>query len=315
MRRSIAVAFTLCALLTVPWVATAASTRSTRQVLCFGDPSYFRDGWNSDDTSNGWFRQGDPTVLAQRVTYDNTRRVMRSFGCHTVKAEIEPLDHDANGGTANQRAQIAMKPLPALRITEGSTAWYGDAFATNRGFVPHQDPLYGAFNELQCFHNSPVNGKLAPQAPIFLGIATIAPPAGRHMWFAATHLVKLREPHLWIGVYGGNQDSAAWPNEDGTFTARGYLLKTRFVPGRRYAVQFRITWSAHMNGAVEVWINGRRQLSAKHVSNMWRSGETVDDRMFPVFGNYRAYDTSLPTNAIYYGGLLVGATRKEVTAP
>jgi hypothetical protein len=293
--------------------ARPAGGEIERHVLCFGDPSYLGSGWNGNGTSNDWFRQGDPSVLNERVVYAAKPTLMRSVGCTTVKAVIQGADHDANGGNGMQRAQIARVPAPELGMREGETVWYGDVFATNRGFRPHYDPVYGSSNEVQCFHSGLINGRSAPQAPIYLGITTIRPAGGRSLWFAGARMVRLRVPRLWVGIYGGNVDAASWPNEDGTFTARDYLLETSFVPGRRYRVQFRITWSAHMRGAVSVWINGRRRLNVGHISNMWYSGGTVDSAMYPIFGNYRPNDSRLPTNEIYYGGLIVGKTRAQVT--
>ncbi len=45
-----------------------------------------------------------------------------------------------------------------------------------------------------------------------------------------------------------------------------------------------------------------------------RAGD-IDPGMYPVFENYRAYDTSLPTNDVYYGGLIRGVSQAEVTVP
>jgi Polysaccharide lyase len=291
----------------------SSNTTVDRHVFCFGDPSYQGGGWSGNGTSSDWFRQGDPGVLSDRVVYTARPRLMGSVGCTTVKAAIEPGDRDAEGGNGMQRAQIARVPTPELGMREGATVWYGDVFATNRGFKPHYDPVSGSSNEIQCFHSGLINGKSAPQAPIYLGITTIRPAGGQTMWLAGARMVRLRAPRLWVGIYGGNVDASSWPNEDGTFTARDYLTKTRFVPGRRYAVQFQITWSAHMKGAVRVWINGRRQLAVSNISNMWHSGGTIDTAMYPIFGNYRPRDPGLPTNEIYYGGLIVGPTRSQVT--
>jgi Polysaccharide lyase len=301
---------------------TPSSTYSAdRYLYCFGDPLFNGSGWGGDVTSAGWHRQGYAGTLAQRVTYDDSVKVMQSLGCHTIKAEVQPQDPDASGGTANQRAQVIAldsyltSGQPSFGIKEGQTHWYGFAFTTNSGFVPHYDPVNGNWNAVMSFHNSPINGVWGPLAPIMLEVDTLGPSNGATNWDARASLTRLARPRLGIQLNGGNQNDSNWPNEgDGQITCHRFAGPV-FTPGQLYRVQARITWGAHMNGALQVWIDGVKYVDVTGISNLWYSGTTVDNNAYPVFENYRYYDVMLPTNDVYYGGLLTGSSQADVTVP
>jgi Polysaccharide lyase len=247
--------------------------------------------------------------------------VMGSLGCRTVKAEIQPRDPDANGGTANQRAQLYTTDSllskygghPSLDAKAGKASWYGFAFSTNTGYVPHYDPVFGNWNSIFSWHNAPINGVWGPLANIMLEVSTIGPTSGSE-YRCGTPLSKLAQPRLNIQLNGGNQADSNWPNEDGQLTCRRYLGPV-FQPGRKYRVQMFVKWGATMEGALQVWIDGTKYVDVSGISNMWYSGSTMDNGIYPVWENYRAYDTTLPTNIVYYGGLVKGAAQSDVAIP
>jgi hypothetical protein len=246
---------------------------------------------------------------------------MQSLGCHTVKAEIQPNDRDANGGTSNQRAQVmasdgyvATNGQPSFGMKAGQTTWYGFAFRTNPGYTPHYDSVFGTFNGIFAFHNAPINGVYGPQAPVGFEVTTIAPTSGATEWRSGVTMSRLLRPRLAIELNGGNQSDPSWPNEDGQFTCRRYLGPV-FNAGQTYRIQLKVTWGAHMDGSLQVWIDGTQYVNVTGISNLWYSGSTVDNGMYPIFENYRAYDTTLPTNDVYYGGLIKGSTQADVTIP
>jgi Polysaccharide lyase len=312
---------------TTPTTSTASTYSPSRQVYCFGDPAISNAGWSSgwlgDVTSNDWRRQGYAGTLSQRVAYDDSVDVMRSLGCPTIRAEIRPTDPDANGGTANQRAQViasdsdmAAAGLPSFGIKEGQSHWYGFSFATNSGFVPtSKDPSFN-WNVIQAFHNSPINGQWGPLANIQISVDTRGPADGSTEW--ATNPVsgwaRLPQPRLELQVNGGDQNASTWPSEGPTLTVHRWLGPA-FVPGKLYRVQYKITWGAHKDGAVQLWIDGVKWVDVTGVSNMWYSGSTVDSGMYVELTNYRQYDTSLPTNSLFFGGIVTGATQADVAVP
>jgi hypothetical protein len=293
-------------------------------VYCFGDPILNGTGWSGDVTSADWHRQGYSATLAQRVVYDDSVNVLQSLGCHTIKAEIRPADLDANGGTANQRAQViatdqfmAQSGQPSFGIKEGQTHWYGFAFATNPGYVPHYDPVFGGWNTIQAFHNSAINGVWGPLAPIELAVTTIAPSSSE--WTcqngsSAWQNTRLATPRLLIMVEGGDQNDPSWPNDGPTLTCRRYL-GPGFQAGHLYRVQMKITWGAHKDGSLQVWIDGSKYVDVAGISDMWYSGSTVDAGMYAELTNYRYYDTTLPTNDVYFGGFITGSTQADVAVP
>lgn len=290
------------------FAGSAASSSGQRHVYCFGDPAFGTGGWEGDGTSAGWERQGQPTTLADRVVYDDSVRVMQSVGCHTIRAQIDPADRGDGDGTRVQRAQIKHDPSSSFGITPGKTRWYGFAFTTDAQYRPF-DGSYN-FNNVFSLHSSANGG---PQAPINLLIARYGPaPHTSTMWLAQRRLIQLRQPRLAVCTYGGDAADADWPNEDGRFTARCYAGPV-FVPARLYRVQMRITWGAQKNGAFQIWTNGRRWVDAHRVSNMWYRGTDIDTQIYPIFQNYRGYSTTVPAASVYYGGLITGASRRDVT--
>lgn len=309
-------------LLALGLVPTASSQQSpTRQVYCFGDPTHGTSGWHGDGTSLGWFRQGYAGTLSQRVTYDDSVDVMHSLGCHTVRADIQPSDPDANGGRANQRAQLFANDStlahhggqPSLEARVGKTSWYGFAFATNPGYVPHHDRVRGNWNAIFSWHDAPINGRWGPLANILLEVATIGPRKGSQ-YRCGVPLRKLKQPRLGLQLNGGDLDDAGWPRESGRLTCRRQLGPV-FTPGRRYRVQMRVKWGAHMDGALQVWIDGTKMIDVDRINNVWRRGPTIDGGIYPVFENYSYYNPSLPTRSVYYGGLVRGASRSDVDIP
>jgi hypothetical protein len=262
--------------------------------------------------------------LAQRVVYDDSVNVMQSLGCHTIKAEIQPNDRDANGGTANQRAQVialdsyvAATGQPSFGMKEGQTWWYGFAFTTNPGYVPHYDPVFGGWNAIQAFHNSPINGLWGPLAPLELAVTTLSPTKSSTLCQdsdTASENTRLSTPRLLIMLEGGDQGSPTWPNDGPSVTCRRFL-GPNFQSGHLYRVQYKITWGAHNDGALQVWMDGTKWVDVAGVSNMWYSGNTVDSGMYAEMTNYRYYDNTLPTSDVYYGGLIKGATQADVAVP
>ncbi len=303
------------------FTTTRSQASPSRRVYCFGDAAHSTNGWYSNGTSHGWFRQGYAGTLAERVVYDDSVDVMHSLGCHTVRADIRPNDPDANGGRSNQRAQLYATDAtlahhggqPSLEAKAGKTSWYGFAFATNPGYVPHYDRVQGNWNAIFSWHDAPINGVWAPLANILLEVATIGPKKGRE-YRCAVGLRKLVKARLGIQLNGGDLNDRNWPRETSRATCRRYLGPV-FTPGRRYRVQMRVKWGAYMDGALEVWIDGTKYVDVKRVSNVWYRGSKVDSGIYPVFENYSFYDPSLPTRSVYYGGLIKGASRSDVDVP
>ena len=314
---------------TTPTTTTTVSPN--RQVYCFGDPLFGLNGFDStaaeSASSNGWVRQGYTGTIGQRLVYDDSVNVMQSLGCHTVRAEIQPNDlaRDGSIGTS-QKANIAKGPgWPALGMQEGLTRWYGFAFSTNPGYVPHSsDPALGDysgnFNLVYSFHNYILNGVWGPQANIQLQIATISPSDNRACWTYAPGVMHKIAPVWDVKISGGDQNDALWytkdadPSSDSTNRECAFY-SSPFVAGHRYKVQFRVTWSSKRQGAVQLWLDGVQVMNVTGVSNMYYSGTSVDNGIYPVFENYRKYDTSLPTNDVYYGGLIAGSTQADVAVP
>jgi hypothetical protein len=200
-------------------------------------------------------------------------------------------------------------------MREGQTHWYGFAFSTNSGYTPQYTQYSGDWNIIQDFHNFPINGVNAPQAPLQMAVSSEGPTSGASCWTANTSLSKLGTPRLNLQLAGGDQNDPNWWLKDGLTATNHRCNGPAFVPGHLYRVQYKITWGAHMNGSVQWWIDGAQYLNISGISNMWYSGSTVDTGMYPIFANYRKYDTTVPTTDVYFGGLLVGDTQADVTAP
>ena len=114
-----------------------------------------------------------------------------------------------------------------------------------------------------------------------------------------------------IGLDGGNVNATG--SDTSQSTCRRYL-GPEFQAGQRYRVSMRIKWNAYQNGEVEVWINDVRYVSELGISTWWRTGDILDN-IYPIFENYRKYDTSLPTNTVYYGGIIKGSIPADVAIP
>jgi len=316
---------------TAPTTTTTSTTTTTptyspsRFVYCFGDPLFNVTGWGGPITSNQWYRQGYAGTIAQRVVYDDSVNVMQSLGCHTIKAEIQPNDLDANGGTANQRAQVitmdsylASASLPSLGMKQGQTHWYGFALRTNAGYQPTKGTATFGFNWnlLQAFHNSSINGVSGPLANVQIDVDTRGPCDGSTSWATdpPSGWCVLAQPRLEVQVNGGDQNASTWPNEGPTLTVHRWLGPV-FQPGHLYRFQYKIHWDAFGSGTLEWWVDGTKYVDVGGLNNMWHSGSTVDSNVYAEFSNYRWRDTTLPATDVYYGGLIRGETQADVIVP
>jgi hypothetical protein len=315
---------------------------SSRYAYCFGDSQWSYGGstdpgWWYEGTSTGWIRQASVS-LSNRVRFDDSVTVMQSvtgsYGqlgtsgpCRTVKAEIQPTDYNANQSPSNaQRATIYAPDSNLTKLFYGSQPpvfpksgdswWYGFAFTTNPGYVPHYDPVYGNWNGIFAFHDSYFAGGWSPLAPFGIGVATLGPASGANEYRCGSSMAKLAEPRLEIVLTGGDRDNPNWASDgsNGTNTCRRYLGPV-FRAGQLYRVMMFVKWDAYQNGALQVFVNGTKVVDVTGLSTMWRSGTNTDPGTYPIFQNYRYYDASLPVNAVYYGGLIKGSTQADVTIP
>jgi polysaccharide lyase-like protein len=273
-------------------------------VFCFGDPTYSTSGFAGDTTSKGWIRQA-PFGHPSRVSYDDSVNVMQSLGCHTIRAELRSGDLDTNGGTINLRAQMYKYPSPklyeALGTNRGQTTWYGFAFSTNAGYVPQSNPNAPNWNIVFSWHGTVAGGG----NPMSLLVAT-----KRVSTIACNHATRyLRwprtKPHLLLEVNGG--DPTRWPIGGATCL---HFSGPVFVAGHRYRVQEKVKWSDDYRGAIQWWVDGVKYADVNHICTLQLGGD-----VYPVFQNYRPFALSFPAAAIYYGGLVKGATRASVSVP
>lgn len=269
----------------------------------------------------------------QRVQFDNSVAVMQSVtgsygqpgtsgSCPTVKAEIQPNDPQAIGiVNPAQRALIRLTNPNAVKLfygyqdstsllpKYGEALWYGFAFATNSEYRPHYDPSFGAWNNIFVWHNSiypnPTGSNLS------IGVTTIGPSSGASRWSCGSSLSQLSKPRIMIGLDGGNVGAGG---SDSTQSTCKRYLGPEFQAGQRYRISMRIKWNAYQNGEVEVWINDVRYVNEIGISTWWRNGDLLDN-VYPILENYRKYDTSLPTNIVYYGGIVKGSTAADVAIP
>lgn len=274
-------------------------------MYCFGDSSYGVGGWLYDGTSAGWIRQY-PSGNAGRVSFDGSVDVMRSVGCGTVKAEIQPTDLSSNGGTDVQRAQLYTSDQllaqygnhPSLDTQAGMTTWYGFAFSTNAGYQPFSGSSFPNWNTIFTWHPGGSAG-----GGTGLGVWT-------RDYNSSNCISGLKPfadgaPHLGFSLDGG--DPSVWPNSGSTCLR---FAGPTFVPGHVYRVAMKVTWSSSNSGALQLWIDGTQYVDVNNVSTLF-SGQGI----YPLFENYRPYTTSLPTNDVFYGGLLKGASLSDVSVP
>jgi hypothetical protein len=272
---------------------------NSRFVYCLGDPAL---GWMWDETSSGWIRQAPDTVLSQRVVFDDSVPVVG--GCHTIRAEVQPSDPVLWGG---QRAQVftadnllgASGSQPPLGTQRGNYQWWSFAFATNAAYRPQSRLPYPNWNSIFTWHDTGCgSGCSAPQANVEVNVATAQPDGSGGWSFYAT-------PKLEVAAYGGDPADPNWWSKG----RRWYTVD--FVPGKRYVVQMGIRWGDHGDGSIEAWIDGKQVVPPTPVSTLWW-GMGV----YPVFENYRFQNTTLTwTNDVYYGGLVKGASRADVSLP
>jgi hypothetical protein len=308
-----------------------------RFVYCFGDPNWAygnsaERGWWYGGTSTGWVREAaDDSVNAERVQYDDSVKVMQSVAastgqprtqgrCHTIKAQIDPRDPVVPGiANPSQRALVRLTnpnttnpfygPRPSIIPRNGETWWYGFAFATNAGFVPHRG-TFGNWNGIFAWHNN-----FGYLQNIMLEVDTLGPTkSGGGAFSCVKPLTTLSRPRLGIQLQGGNANDSSWPYGSSQLTCLRFQGPI-FQPGRLYRVSMRVSWSPYMRGTLEVWFDGLKYVDVRGISNMWYSGSTIDSGIYPIFTNYRPYDTSLPINVVYYGGLIRGTTRADVGIP
>jgi hypothetical protein len=240
------------------------------------------------------------------VSFDDSVQVMQGVGCATVKAELQPTDLSSNGGTDVQRAQLYSTDTlaakygaqPGFEADPGKTMWYGFAFSTSAGYQPYTFSPYPNWNTVFTWHPG-------GSAPSGLGLA---------IWTQAYNTTNCNsgnkpfadgQPHLGLTLDGG--DPTGWPNTGGNCLR--YAGPT-FVPGHLYRVAMKIGWSSSGTGELQLWIDGVQYVGATGISTMF-SGQGV----YPMFQNYRPYSTSLPTNDIFYGGLIKGSSLADVTIP
>jgi hypothetical protein len=299
----------------------------------YGGQNATTPGWWFGGTSTGWVRDSDATD-PNRVSYDDSVNVMQgvsgNYGqpgtsgpCHTVKAEIDPNDPQVPGITnPAQRAVIRLtnpnatnafygytstpSPLPNY----GETWWYGFAFATNPGYVPHYDSTYGTWNNIFAWHNAIYANATGSNWSV--GVSTLGPSSGASSWSCGqVSLSKLAQPRLMFSLDGG--DVAQSGNDTTTNTCKR-ILGPVFVAGQRYRIASRIKWDAYQAGSVDIYVNDVLVVSLSNISTWWRSGTSLDND-YPLFENYRKYDNTLPTNIVYYGGLIRGSTMADVAIP
>jgi hypothetical protein len=284
-----------------------APASGSRYVYCLGALTYGSGGWLWDATSTDWIRQY-PTGHPERVSFDGSVPVMQSVGCQTVRAEIQPGDLSSNGGTDVQRAQLyasdamlSKDPFlqPALGDQPGQTTWYGFAFSTNPGYQPEPAPVGGTgWNNVFSWHpggNGPQGTEVQIWTESYASSDCLAP----NQPFADGR------PHVGVSLNGG--DPAAYPNAGSTCLR---FAGPAFVAGHVYRVEMGVTWGANDDGAFQVWIDGVKYADLSGVSTLWQ-GQTV----YALFENYRHYTAALPTNDVYYGGLVKGASRADVIVP
>ncbi len=295
-------------------------------VYTLGSPTFDGDGFDGAAiTQKGWVRVQPASALpTNRVYFDNSVQVMQSISaaCHTVACELRGGDlKNPNDGSNAQRAHLASwdsqraaydSSQPPFSPVAGQEFWYGLAFDTNPGYIPQDDPGQGTWNIHVGFHDA-IGG---PQANLNLNIATIAPAGGvvGTEWRSGAALVPISPARFAVELNGG-LISSAWPNENGTFTCRRYLGPV-FTAGQLNRIQWRIKWGANSDGQVEVWINGTLVKNVSGISNMWRNASyAYDPGIYPVLENYRLVDTTIPQNIVYFGGIIRGTSRAQVTVP
>jgi Polysaccharide lyase len=312
-------------------------------VYCFGEPSWVYNGQNSGTpgwwyggTSTGWVRDGDVPDLNTVVHFDDSQSVMQnvtgSYGspgssgpCHTVAAEVDGTTPQVAGiANASQRAVMRLSSPntsssfygystdTSLLPQRGSTWWYGFAFRTNTGFVPHgfasYDAAFGNWNNFMSWHTSTLSG-VGDGWGLGFFIGNNAPagsPAGAQYGCGAS-LTQV-QPYIGVAVSGGDMANSAAQT---CLRWRG----PNFVAGALYKVAMRVTWSADQTGSVDIWINGAQYVHATGISEWWKNGSTYDAGPYPLLYNYRRYDSSLPRDIFYFGGLIRGSTATDVEIP
>ena len=231
---------------------------------------------------------------------------MQSVGCATVKAEIQSADLSSNGGTDVQRAQLYTSDQllakygnqPPLDTQPGMTSWYGFAFSTNTGYRPFAASTYPNWNSILTWHP-------AGSAGGGTGIGVWTRAYNTTSCISGLKAFDDGQPHLGFVLDGG--DSGTWPNAGSTCKR---FAGPAFVAGRTYRVAMKIVWSSSDAGAVQLWIDGTQYVDVGGVSTLF-AGQGV----YPLFQNYRPFTNTLPTNDVYYGGLIKGASLADVTIP
>jgi len=239
--------------------------------------------------------------------------VMQSLGCRTVAAELRSGDLDIRGGTRTLASMIYKDPsqalYDALNTGNGRTAWYGFAFRTHPGYLPNPDPSSPNWNAIFTWHGSiegggnPIGIGIAAKGWTNLNGAQLTNSSGYTAWPDG-------RPHVVLEVNGG--DSAKWPT--GGATALRFAGPP-FEPGHLYRFEMKVTWSDSYQGAIEWWVDGVKYADVTGISNL-QVTNGVHGNVWPTFENYRPYTSSFSGTIInYYGGLITGSTRTDVTVP
>jgi hypothetical protein len=269
--------------------------------------------------------------MSQRVTFDNSVQVMQSVTgssgqpgvsapCQTVKTEVRPTDPKVPGiANGAQASWLSLVPSnvsnslygsrPSLIPRQGDDWWYGFAFSTNSGYTPQSDPAFPNWNVLGLeFHSADFGGL----GPLAMQVATYGPSTGTASYKCGVAMSKLAQPRLELVLTGGEVSQGAIDNT--TNTCRRYQGPV-FQAGHRYRVTYHIHWDAFQAGSLQVWVDGNQYVNDTAVSTLWRSGSVTDAHTYPQLQNYRYANATLPTNDVYYGGLIRGATQTDVTIP
>ena len=318
-----------------------------RWVYDFGSPSYGTSGWSGNSTEKGYGRQPSTPALASKanerhIDYDASVKVMEAVignsgqvgQCNTMRSSLFPDDYDDHGtkvtgamqhaniqqsGLGNSDALFLSHGQKVLGIKAGEEWWYGLAFRTNQGYWPGSD-LYGnrLADTVWSLHNSLYGSQgWGSGANVQIAIGTKAPVGAttgtEFTW--NTSIVNNHVPRLHFYMQGGNSDGALGAADQ----FLGRWIGPLHEPGKLYRIIFRIKWSATQTGIFQCWVNDEQVANkTSGVSNVYRRSSTgqVDTNIYPIWENYRAYNPGINwENHIYYGGMLKGSNRIDVTVP
>jgi hypothetical protein len=315
----------------------------------YGGQNSTTPGWWFGGTSTGWGRyaaDGNPSLVSTDVEFVDSVSVMGSvhgtYGkpgtsgpCRTVAVAIQPGDPPTPGVVAGAQASgiglgsnatnAFYGQRPSIIPQQGETWFYGFAAATNGGYVPYgarrTDLTFGNWNSFGLeFHST-----IGSLGPLMQQIATIGPGGkgarGRNSsasYPCNSRMVKLARPRLEVALTGGQNDAVG---SDGAHTCLRFQ-GPEFHAGRLYRVIYQVKWDAFGHGMFRWWVDSgdgrgyRAYADVSGVSTLWRDASgNADAGTYPQLLNYRKTDTSLPTAVMYYGGIIRGATMRDVMIP